>query len=222
MSTKKELLEQELKEVENLYVEKINDLKRQIKECDMVKATIVRVAFNPKSENTQEFINLDNNIKVGNIVECKVSFPENIKDYKLALVKSIEEINISHDKVNRYRKCFKFVNRNRIGKLIQKDDNGYCCGTIGDKTNFTYEDGSKMNVGDLVELININNNIEKKETCICKVKDNSEFVMGIAGEKIKHGISENKTWKIKLIKKYYEVENNYIAYDYVKYIFDNE
>ena len=46
--------------------------------------------------------------------------------------------------------------------------------------------------------------------------------MGIAGEKIKHGISENKTWKIKLIKKYYEVENNYIAYDYVKYIFDNE
>ena len=47
--------------------------------------------------------------------------------------------------------------------------------------------------------------------------------MGIAGEKkIINGISENKIWKIKLIKKYYEVENNYIVFDYVKYVFDNE
>lgn len=221
MNTKKELLELELKEVENLYAKKINDLKRQIKECDTVKATIVRVVFNPKSENTQEFINLDNNIKVGDIVECKVSISYNNEDYKLALVKSIKEINISLNKVNKYRKCFKFINRNRTGKLIIRNDNNFYYGTIGDETNFTYEDGSKMNVGDLVELIDINNNT-KEESCICKNKDNGEFVMGIAGNTIINGISEYNSWKIKLIKKYYEVENNYIAYNYVKYIFDNE
>lgn len=81
-------------------------------------------------------------------------------------------------------------------------------GTLGTKTKITYEDGSKAHVGDVV-TVEYDDMLSKPELTFISKAGGEIFACGIRSykENILNGKTYNGEFKIKLIKKYTELEN---------------
>jgi hypothetical protein len=97
-----------------------------------------------------------------------------------------------------------------MGRLIYKGINNYtrCYGVIGEETSYTYEDGSPIHIGDIIRLYT-KDMVKIKELSVVAKTDVAIGAIGIlnSGE-IKFGKTRDG-WAVKLVKKYYEVEDGY-------------
>lgn len=84
--------------------------------------------------------------------------------------------------------------------------NGENFGTIGEETDMTAPFGEKLYVGDIVELYDIVTHTNCGKKIICYDESDGYFIMGIAAQKFKNGISNS--WQIRKVRPYKDLKHN--------------
>ena len=93
--------------------------------------------------------------------------------------------------------CEKATNE-EMGNMKEMSLDGKFYGTFGEATDMTYEDGSPVHTGDIVELYKDGSIIGHR---IVAHSENNYGVMGVFSRKFTNGKADD--WRIKLVCKYY-------------------